>query len=1382
HAFHSPLMDPILDEFAASVGDLVPGTLSIPVVSTRLGREATLAELTSVEHWQSHIRQPVRFFDAVEQARVAGANAFFEVGPGATLASITTDAFAGEGIDDVVVVSASRRDREPVDALAAALAQWHARGGAVNWDAVFDGRDGRGVDLPTYAFQHQRYWLDFWDGTTGADVSSAGLSTPDHPLLGAVVEHPGTNEFVFTGLWSLQSREWLADHAVYGMVVVPATAYLDLALWVGEYVGSPAIEELSLEVPLILPSTGDVRVRLAVRAADEEGRRTLDVYSEAGDGWVRHAAGTLVPSASSDPQSLATWPPAGAKQLAFDGLYETLADGGFAYGPMFQGLREVWQRGDELFGQATLPADADGAYVLHPALLDSLLHTVVVGKLIEVVGDQGWMPFSWAGVELTARAGSTVRVRITSAAEGVMSVTIADETGREIGHIDTLTFRPASAAQVGSARGSSESTPFQVQWRAIDKRETYRGHWARYDSLADVPDPAPEHLVVRLDDPGDDTELLAAVTAADLRVLGWVRQFLADERFAESTLVLVTRHAIDTGGEGVESLLGASAWGLLRSAQTEHPGRFRLVDIDDEDSSWARLPDTFVLDEDQLAIRDGAVRAPSLAASTPDTNQIEPPTDGTYRLGIPSKGTLENLTWVPCPEVDEPLASGQVRIAVQAAGLNFRDVTIALGLVTRTAIDAGLGSEGAGIVTEVAGDVTGFAPGDRVMGVFSGAFGRVAVADHRLLAPIPDGWSYAEAASVPAVFLTAYYALFRLRKLTKGQRVLIHAAAGGVGMAAVQLAQSAGAEIYGTASPAKWSTLEGLGLDRDHLASSRDLEFVEKFLGTSNGRGVDFVLNSLAHEFVDASLRLLPAGGNFVEMGKTDIRDAGQVAADHPGVDYEAFDLFAAGPEVIGELFTAVLKHFEEGRIRLNPISIWNIRDARTAFREMSRGRHVGKIVFELNDNFGGGTVLLTGGTGGVGSQVARHLVTERGVRSLVLASRSGPASEGAAELVAELTGSGAFVDVVACDVADPAAVEKVLSELPGAYPLTAVVHAAGALADGTVESLTEDSFDRVLRAKVGGAINLHELTKGRNLSAFVLFSALAGTLGNGGQANYAAANGFLDGLAARRKADGLVGQSLCWGWWAQSSGMAEDLDQADMSRIRRMGIVGMSTAEALALFDSARAIDAPVLVPAQFDTFALQNRADVPLPLRALVDGGRQRKAKVARDDGQVSFADRLANLSAADAETFVLDWVREQVAVVLGHAAGTNIDVDQAFKYLGFDSLTSVELCNRLAATTGLRLPSTLVFSYPTPRLLGQHIAGKLITAPPAEPSDDGEIREILRTVPIENLRNAGLIELIRACANDSDGNSAIADADELADLDLDALVDLVLDESGN
>jgi polyketide synthase 12 len=663
-----------------------------------------------------------------------------------------------------------------------------------------------------------------------------------------------------------------------------------------------------------------------------------------------------------------------------------------------------------------------------------------------------------------------------------------------------------------------------------------------------------------------------------------------------------------------------------------------------------------------------------------------------------------------------------------------------------------------------------------------------------MLVPVPDGWSYAEAASVPCTFLTAYHGLIQVAKLKKGQRILIHAAAGGVGMAAVQLAKHVGAEIYATASPAKWPVLRGLGIDETHLASSRDLEFAEKFLHSSGGRGVDVVLNSLAHKFVDASLTLLPGGGHFVEMGKTDIRDPHEVAAGHPGVDYEAFDLYEAGPDALQEMFRAVMELFADGRVRLNPISLRDIRDARRTFREMSQGRHVGKLVLEVGDGLGGGTVLVTGGTGGVGSLVARHLVAGHGVRSLLLASRSGTAADGVPGLVADLEGAGAQVRVVACDVADRAAVADLLADLPDRYPLTAVVHAAGVLADGTVETLTAQSVDHVLSAKVGGAVNLHELTRDHTLSAFIQFSALAGTLGNAGQANYAAANAFLDGLAVRRRASGLAGTSLCWGWWEQSSGMTGDLDRADVSRLRRMGIAAMPTPEALALFDSACASDQPVLVPARLDVAALRTRTgdELPLLLRDLAEAGRPRRNRpgTPKDGGSAGLAGRLATLPAQEAQAAVLEWVREQVAVVLGHASGAGVDADQAFTQLGFDSLTAVELCNRLAASTGLRLPSTLVFSYPTPRELGDHLLGLLrpgaASAEDSEDAEDAQIREALRTVSIGSLRSAGLLELVLACAGppreSGEGRAADMDtvADELSDMDLESLVDLALDET--
>jgi mycoketide-CoA synthase len=408
-----------------------------------------------------------------------------------------------------------------------------------------------------------------------------------------------------------------------------------------------------------------------------------------------------------------------------------------------------------------------------------------------------------------------------------------------------------------------------------------------------------------------------------------------------------------------------------------------------------------------------------------------------------------------------------------------------------------------------------------------------------------------------------------------------------------------------------------------------------------------------------------------------------------------------------------------------------------------------------------------------------------------VLASRRGMAADGAPELVKDLEAAGAVVSVVACDVADRAAVAGLLDGLPGAYPLTAVVHAAGALADGTVESLTPESFDRVLGAKVGGAINLHELTRERTLSAFVLFSALAGTLGTAGQANYAAANGFLDGLASQRRASGLAGNSLCWGWWEQSSGMTGDLDEADLSRIRRMGVGAMPTPEALALFDSACATGKPVLIPARLDISALRNRTgdDLPLLLRDLVHSGRpaRNRTSTAKSGGPLGLTAGLATLPEGEAAAAVLDWVRDQVAIVLGHPSGAALDADQAFTNLGFDSLTSVELCNRLASSTGLRLPSTVVFSYPTPRELGDHLLGRLRPEPVTGPDEDAEIREMLRTVPIDRLRDAGILELVLACADPSRPNDggqpadAVTDADELAAMDLEALIGLALDERG-
>ncbi|PRI12833.1 MDR/SDR family oxidoreductase, partial [Mycobacterium shigaense] len=411
---------------------------------------------------------------------------------------------------------------------------------------------------------------------------------------------------------------------------------------------------------------------------------------------------------------------------------------------------------------------------------------------------------------------------------------------------------------------------------------------------------------------------------------------------------------------------------------------------------------------------------------------------------------------------------------------------------------------------EVGSGVTGLAVGDAVLGLL-GVVGSEAVVDARLVTAVPAGWSLAQAAGVPVVFLTALYGLSVLAGVRAGERVLVHAATGGVGMAAVQLARYWGAEVFATASRGKWDTLRAMGFDDDHIGDTRTTEFERKFLVTTGGAGVDVVLNSLAGDFLDASLRLLVGGGRFIEMGKTDLRDPASML---PGVRYRAFDLMEAGPDRIASMLSELLGLFDAGVLTPLPVKAFDVRSASAAYRFVSQARHTGKVILTVPDGPGnaelvgsggslaGGSVLITGGTGMAGSALAEHLVARYGVAHVVLVSRRGADGAGVADVVDRLKGAGVEVSVLACDVADRDAVAELIAELPAQYPLKGVFHAAGVLDDGLIASLTPQRVDTVLRAKVDGAWNLHELTRDLDLSAFVLFSSMAGIVGSPGQAN----------------------------------------------------------------------------------------------------------------------------------------------------------------------------------------------------------------------------------------------------------------------------------------
>ena len=685
---------------------------------------------------------------------------------------------------------------------------------------------------------------------------------------------------------------------------------------------------------------------------------------------------------------------------------------------------------------------------------------------------------------------------------------------------------------------------------------------------------------------------------------------------------------------------------------------------------------------DQAAVRRDQVLTPRLTPA--DGPPLSPPSGGgPWRLDTAGRG-LDRLVLRDSPEAARPLEPSQVRISVRAAGLNFRDITIATGLLPG---EHGMGIEGAGVITETGPGVTHLAPGDAVLGLLRDAFGPVAVADARALAKIPDGWSFARAAAVPVAFLTAWDALAEVAAVQPGDKVLVHAAAGGVGLAATQVARHLGATVYGTASPGKHAAT---GLPDGHVASSRSLEFESQLRDAAGPPGLDVVLNCLAGEYTDASLRLLAPGGRFVEIGKTDLRDPAEVARAYPGVRYQAYNLMNLPPDRAGLLLREVLALFECGALTPPPVTAWDLRSAPAAFAHMRHARHTGKIVLTSPPPLDpDGTVLITGGTGTLGALAARHLITAHGARKVLLTSRRGPDAPGAGELADSLGKLGADVRIAACDVAD----RDSLTQAVGSTRLTAVVHAAGVLDDGLVTGLTPSRLARVITPKADAAWLLHELAAGHDLAAFMLFSSASGILGEPGQANYAAANASLDALAQYRRARGLPAISLAWGVWQQRSGMTGHLTGADLERLERTGMGALPSAAGLALLDTALAGDEALAVPMRLApapaAAASQDRADQDPPDPA---------------------PDPPDPAPAGDDQEQLLDLVRRHAAAALGHPDAGTVGPDQAFRDLGFDSLTGVELRNRLSSSTGLRLPAGLISDNPTPEAVTRYLRGRL------------------------------------------------------------------------
>jgi len=1398
HAFHSHHMDGMLEEFAEVARSC---TFAPPKIELSSGvAHESQHDPTTPEYWVQQVRRPVRFHQALLAAHEQGARRFLECGPSGVLSAMGSACIT----DDTVFVPSLRKKTDDVDALASAIGMLHVAGEPIAWSPLLG--DGRGVDTPTYPFQRQSYWQAAPD--KGLDAEQLGLRLVPHPWLGGIVRLADSEQVALTGRVSLESHGWLDDHTVFESTLMPGTGLLDMALAAGRAVGASTLETLVSLEPIRLQPGEPVRLQLRIEGLDEQGRREFSLHgqSHAADDeaaldlpWTCHARGQLS-DAELEPDpgfaSLEHWPVPGCSSVDLSDFYARIEQMGLSYGPAFRGLVELWRgpdRGERrvAFARIRIPESVRGrdGFALHPALLDAALHAAI--GVAEEVARPGevLIPYRWSGATLMATGSTELRVRATLERRtdgAVVSLCLADSEGRPVARVDHLELRAVRADALRGAGRAVVRHQYRLGLQGIecesgtDRSQVVVSVGGAQVSAALGPNrvsaaPSIDAIVnqalagadipaqIILDGTAlpassdDDDDVPQQVEAITKRVLAELQSFVASSSLAETSLVLVTRDAVSFGpDDGATAFPLAGVWGLVRAVRNEHAERqIRLIDLDPRPVDPTLLQNILAIDhEPEIAVRaeTASVVRLELADAGPERpfDRIDVPTGGDpWRLTVHERGRLDTVGLIREPQI--PVAPGEVRVEVRASGMNFRDVLHALGMVDSPK----LGLECAGRVTEVGADVEHLRVGSRVMGMAIGSFGSEIVMDARYMVEIPERLDYVSAATIPLVFLTALYAFEDLGKLHSGERVLIHAATGGVGMAALQLARHRGAEVFGTASPAKWPVLRALGLDDDHIASSRDPGFAESF--SAGAQNIDVVLNSLTGEFVSSSLSMMTPGGRFLEMGKTDIREPGDVAAAHPGVTYQAFDLIEAGPERIQQMLQRLAGLLAEGAIEPLPVMAYELRQIRSALRFMAQARHVGKIVLTLPGRLDPeGTVWITGGTGELGQQVARHLVSTHGVRDVILSSRRGPDAPGADALVTTLEQLGArSVRIVACDVARQSEVERVLANLPPEGFLTGILHLAGVVDDGLVGTQTPKRLARVLAPKVRGAWNLHHATKGMDLDAFVLFSSIAGSTGGPGQSNYAAANAFLDGLAAWRHKRGLPATSLAWGLWEPSGeGMTSHLGRADLLRMRRQGIGALSTREGLRLLDDALVRPDTQLLPAKLELSAMARAKEsggaVPPLMQGLI---RPSLREVSEPQGvsATGLVDELSALPATERNERLMRAVQAEVAAVLGLSDVSVVRPTRTLQELGLDSLMAVELNNRLGVLIQSKLSATVAFDYPTPKALTDMLMERLALdegsnadAAPSPPQGSAEaLRWAMQRLSPGLLESSGLLE---------------------------------------
>ncbi|MEZ0350447.1 type I polyketide synthase [Mycobacterium sp. pR1184] len=1364
HAFHSELLDPVLDEFESYAAQFDFAAPTLPLVCNRTGAVLTAQTPLDAQYWRRHSRQPVQFAESVRTVAALGCSVVMEIGPQPVLTAAAVQVWPEHLAAPRAIVSLRKgvADRRQIaDALAAAYVGGHRPDFAALHRQI-----GRRLELPTYPFQRRR----FWPKSSGIAIDGPAMSG----ILGSAKDL-ASGDSVYTSRLSVKSQPWLSDHVIYGTVVVPGATYAAMAL---AAVGTPArAKDVFFYEPIILPEKSSREVQLTLHPQEDGDGWKFQVhsrpYGERGAEWSLNAEGTVVTGADGEPES-ADDPVDEAlerlNRMRPQELFETFADLELSWGPTWSGsLKSLWLGDGEAIGDIVVGeelAEQLGAEPMHPVLMDLCTGVAFPAFPALLAAEQGvndlFLPLRYGQVTLREKMPRRFYCRAKWHASALDSETqvfdleYLDRDGGYLGGIREFTVKRAPReALLRGLGGDATRLLYTLGWHEVPlpapSDGSVSGTWliAGFEELAAkvagcIPfdrNTDPEllgELLAQAHERGlpfagvvwrsaastgaeSSTESAARVETEIANLLSAVHTVQRGEVKLPGGLWITTERGVATeSGEPVDPVQ-AALWGFGRTTINEEPAlRCKLVDCDGSEEAVQALAGLLAspgssLEEHELALRQGKLLASRLLPWS-RSGHLTVPRSSDYILAPTERGAIDNLrlTEAEVPAPDE----GYVQVRVEAAGLNFRDVLNVLGLYPG---DPGpIGGDFAGTVTQLGDGVTGLAVGQRVYGFMQGAFASRFNVPAQLLAPIPDGVGAVAAATIPAAALTVRLA-FDWAQVQPGDRVLIHAASGGVGLAAIQMAQQCGATVFATASTYKRATLRKLGVQ--YVYDSRTTDFADQILADTDGAGVDVVLNSLTNEgFLEATVRATAQNGRFAEIAKRDIWTPEQMAQVRPDIAYEIVALDTVTfqePERIRGLLTEVSEGLGKGEWAPLPAEIYPLTEARAAFRRMQQARHIGKIVVQIPNPLAprpDRSYLITGGLGAIGLHTASYLA-QLGAGDIVLTSRREPDVD-AQRAIEEITERfKCRVHVFAADVSDESEVEKLLerirAELP---PLAGVAHLAGVLDDALLSEQSLERFRTTLAPKAFGAFHLDRLTKDDELDFFIVSSSVSSLFGSPGQSNYATANALLDGLVAQRRAQGLPATGANFGPWAQG-GMASS--EAAVANITAQGLIPLEPSAALSALAEvvANGTGQATVLKANWQRAAKVLGSSRP-PILDLV-----LPSAVGEVTGDSELLKQLMEIPVPQRAGFVTEFLQREVQHFLRLAqppAATSRFLD-----LGTDSLMAIELRNRLHSQFGgkFTINATAVFDYPTIGGLAEYLVAQLPDAEsPAGQAESG------------------------------------------------------------